>query len=116
MVLFMGNQKCGKHSFVLEKPPVITAWTSVAGKKESEGPLANTFDITKRDSYFGEKTWEQGEKKMQQIAASFVFQALLTSHLSPDFVNVTSLYQPSNVCHSSYVGVGISPISLPKEI
>ena len=64
----MGNQKCGKHSFKLEKAPVITAWASVAGKKESEGPLVNTFDITKKDSYFGEKTWEQAEKRMQQIA------------------------------------------------
>lgn len=64
----MGNQKCGKHSFILDKPPVITTWASVAGKKESEGPLTNTFDITKTDSYFGEKTWEQAEKRMQQIA------------------------------------------------
>lgn len=64
----MGNQKCGKHSFILDKPPVITTWASVAGKKESEGPLARTFDITKTDSYFGEKTWEQAEKRMQQIA------------------------------------------------
>ena len=64
----MGNHKCGKHSFILEKPPVITTWASVAGKKESEGPLARTFDITKTDSYFGEKTWEQAEKRMQQIA------------------------------------------------
>ena len=64
----MGNQKCGKHSFVLDKPPVITTWASVAGKKESEGPLSSTFDITKKDSYFGEKTWEQAEKRMQQIA------------------------------------------------
>ena len=50
----MENHKCGKHSFVLEKPPVITTWASVAGKKESEGPLAKTFDVVKRDSYFGE--------------------------------------------------------------
>lgn len=64
----MGNHKCGKHSFILDKPPVITTWASVAGKKESEGPLASTFDITKKDSYFGEKTWEQAEKRMQQIA------------------------------------------------
>ena len=64
----MGNQKCGKHSFILNKPPVITTWASVAGKKESEGPLSSTFDITKKDSYFGEKTWEQAEKRMQQIA------------------------------------------------
>ena len=64
----MKNQKCGRHSFVLEDPPVITAWASVAGKKESEGPLSHTFNLTKQDSYFGEKTWEQAEKKMQQLA------------------------------------------------
>ncbi len=64
----MKNQHCGKHSFVLEKPPVITAWSSVAGKKESEGPLGTYFDITSNDAYFGQKTWEQGEKRMQQIA------------------------------------------------
>ena len=58
----------GKSSFILGRPPVITAWASVAGKKESEGPLANTFDITSQDTYFGQKTWEQAEKQMQQIA------------------------------------------------
>ncbi len=64
----MGNQKQGRQSFVLEKPPVISAWASVAGKKESEGPLSNTFDIKQTDSYFGQKTWEQAERKMQQLA------------------------------------------------
>jgi stage V sporulation protein AD len=64
----MTNQKCGKQSFRLMNPPVISAWASVAGKKESEGPLGKYFDIVRTDSYFGEKTWEQGEKKMQQIA------------------------------------------------
>lgn len=64
----MGNHKQGKQSFVLDKPPVITAWASVAGKKESEGPLSNTFDIKQTDSYFGQNTWEQAEQKMQQLA------------------------------------------------
>ncbi len=64
----MGNQKCGKQSFILEHPVVITNWASVAGKKESEGPLGKTFDLTQTDSYFGQKTWEQAEKRMQQIA------------------------------------------------
>ena len=64
----MGNQQVGKQSFKLENPPVITAWASVVGKKESEGPLASTFDVKKTDSYFGQKTWELAEKRMQQIA------------------------------------------------
>ncbi len=63
----MSNRR-GKQSFVPETPPVITCWASVAGKKESEGPLNSHFDITVQDSYFGQKTWEQGEKRMQQLA------------------------------------------------
>lgn len=64
----MDDQKVGKQSFRLNCPPVITAWANVAGKKESEGPLKTYMDITSKDSYFGQKTWEQAEKKMQQIA------------------------------------------------
>lgn len=64
----MANQKRGRQSFILSDPPVITHWASVAGKKESEGPLAHTFDIKSQDTYFGQKTWEQGEKQMQKLA------------------------------------------------
>ena len=64
----MGNQKCGKQSFSLDPAPVIAGWASVAGKKEAEGPLKKYFDITNDDTTFGEKSWEQAEKKMQQQA------------------------------------------------
>ena len=64
----MAKQKRGRQSFVLEVPPVITHWASIAGKKESEGPLSHTFDVTSKDTYFSQKTWEQAEKYMQQQA------------------------------------------------
>lgn len=64
----METQKRGRQSFVLQKSPIITAWASVAGKKEAEGPLSHTFDIKCRDTYFGQTTWEQAEKHMQQQA------------------------------------------------
>ena len=64
----MVNRRRGKQSFSFEIPPTILNWASVVGKKESQGPLANTFDIKYTDSYFGQKTWEQAEKKMQQLA------------------------------------------------
>ena len=60
--------KKGKQSFLLPDPPVITAWASVAGKKESQGPLSTYFDYKSDDTLFGEKTWEQAENKMQQLA------------------------------------------------
>lgn len=64
----MANQKCGRRSFRLDNPPVITHWASIAGKKESEGPLGHTFDITSKDPYFGQKSWELAEQRMQQMA------------------------------------------------
>lgn len=66
----MVNHRCGRQSFTFENPPTIVNWASVVGKKESDGPLASTFDIKYTDSYFGQKTWEQAEKKMQQLAIS----------------------------------------------
>lgn len=64
----MARQKRGKQSFVHESPPVIAHWASVAGKKESQGPLAHTFDIRSNDTKFGQKTWEQAERHIQQLA------------------------------------------------
>ena len=66
------NQK-GKQSFLLPKPAIITSWASIVGKKESEGPLTAYFDIVGKDTHFGQKSWEQGEQRMQEI----VFAELL---------------------------------------
>ena len=64
----MAKYKQGKQSIFFPDPPVITAWASIAGKKESEGPLAHSFDMCSQDTYFGQNTWEQAEKRMQQLA------------------------------------------------
>ena len=63
----MKSIKHGRQSFVPENPPFICAWASTVGKKESQGPLHNHFDVHQSETYFGEKTWEQAENKMQQI-------------------------------------------------
>ena len=63
----MCSRKKGKQSFIFTNPPVIRNWASVAGRKESQGPLSNTFDIVVSDPYFSQKTWEQAENKLQQM-------------------------------------------------
>lgn len=70
----METQRRGKQSFILSQPPTITAWACTAGKKEGEGPLAKTFDVIQTETYFGEKTWEQAEKRMQQITLDTLLQ------------------------------------------
>lgn len=63
----MAEYRRGQQSFILPRSPVITAWASTAGKKESEGPLSHTFDITSQDTWFGQRTWEQAEKQLQRM-------------------------------------------------
>ena len=63
----MKSIKIGRQSFVPAAPPVIRAWASTVGKKESQGPLRSYFDVHQSETYFGETTWEQAENKMQQI-------------------------------------------------
>lgn len=70
----MATNKRGKQSFLLPEMPVITAWASVAGKKESEGPLSHYFDMTSQDTYFSQKTWEQAEGHMQKCALDILLK------------------------------------------
>ena len=63
----MAQNKRGKQSIVFKNKPVITTWASIAGKKEGQGPFRDLFDSVSDDAYFGEKTWEQGEKRLQQL-------------------------------------------------
>ena len=94
----MVSNRVGKHSFRFSCPPVIAAWTSVAGKKESEGPLSKYFDITDNDPYFGQKTWEQAEKQMQTLA----FEGLLKkANLTADKIGMVCSGDLLNQCIGS---------------
>ncbi len=64
----------GKRSLIFPQQPVLLAYASVAGKKESEGPLKNTFDVTTKDTKFGQKTWEKAETQMQKTAMLLAMQ------------------------------------------
>ena len=66
--MHMARNKLGSHTFRPEVPVYIANWAAVAGKKEAEGPLGHGFDTKSMDPKFGERTWEQAEKKMQQLA------------------------------------------------
>ena len=62
------NKKLGRQTVVLADPPSFAGWGNVAGKKEGEGPLGNTFDYIDVDDTFGETTWEKSESAMQKQA------------------------------------------------
>lgn len=64
----MTTKKIGTQTAALANPPSLAAWANVAGKKEGEGPLADTFDYIDKDDTFGESTWEKSESAMQKQA------------------------------------------------
>ena len=72
----MENFNCmrGKQSIEFAKTPYIVSSASIAGKKESEGPLGKMFDVVGNDDLFGEKTWEAAESTLQKEACLLALQ------------------------------------------
>lgn len=66
------SKMIGKQSISFQNPPYIVATSSVAGKKESEGPLGSLFDIVNEDPMFGQNTWEEAESEIMKEAANKV--------------------------------------------
>ena len=66
----MEQKRLGRQTVALARPPVLTGWAGVAGKKEGEGPLAAQFHYVSQDDSFGEKSWEKAESAMQRMALS----------------------------------------------
>lgn len=60
--------QCGKQTTLLENPVYIRCCASVAGKKESEGPLGEYFDVAVEDPMFGMNNWEEAESRLQEMA------------------------------------------------
>lgn len=65
---------CGTSSVAFRNPVFIQSCASVAGQKESEGPLGSCFDIVNEDPMFGTATWEAAESTMQKQAATLAIQ------------------------------------------
>ena len=70
----MSAKKTGQQTAVLASPPTILCAGNVVGRMEGEGPLAACFDDVDQDDTFGEATWEQSERAMQQKALALALQ------------------------------------------
>ena len=66
----MESKKRGRQTVALAHPPAVAGFASIVGKKEGDGPLADTFDLVNQDDTFGEKSWEKAESAMQKLALS----------------------------------------------
>lgn len=66
----MTTKKLGKQTVALASPPSVAGFANAVGKKEGEGPLADSFDFICEDDTFGEDSWEKAESAMQKQVLS----------------------------------------------
>lgn len=95
-------KRIGKRTIVFENNPCITGYGSVVGKKEHEGPLSNEFDAYTTDSFFGEKSFEKAESKLQKTALSY---ALNRAGVEPKDVDNIFAGDLLNQCIGSSFGL-----------
>ena len=81
----MAQNKIGRQTIKFVNRPMITGMCSVVGKKESQGPLKDWFDVKLDDDTYGEKTWEKSESKMLKEA---VMTAIKHSGTREDEIDV----------------------------
>ena len=95
-------------TIMMSTPPSIISYASVAGKKESEGPLGTFFDEINVDPYFGQKTFEKGESELQKKAINL---AISKANLQPNDINFIFAGDLLNQCIGTTFG--IRELSIP---
>ena len=94
--------KKGFSTYIMENKPSILSYAGIASKKESQGPLAEYFDIICEDTTFGEQTWEKAESRMQKDAANKAFEK---ANLSQNDIDIILAGDLLNQCTSSTFGL-----------
>ena len=95
-------KRIGKRTIIFENKPRIISYGSVVGKKEHEGPLSNEFESYTTDSFFGEKSFEKAESRLQKTA---VQTALDKAGLTPDDIDNIFAGDLLNQCIGSSFGL-----------
>ncbi len=70
----MQTKRLGRQTVRLSRPPSVVSFAAIGSRHEAKGPLAAYFDELSPDSFFGAKTWEQGESAMQSRALEHALQ------------------------------------------
>ncbi len=91
-------QRMGKYTIELTNTPSIIGYAAVVGEKEAKGPLGQCFDKACKDAFFGEKTFEKAETKMQKLT---IETAVKKSGLSKKDIQIAFAGDLLNQCIGS---------------
>lgn len=96
-------KRLGEGTLVFENMPAVAGYASVAGKKESEGPLGKLFDKVIYDSRGGTDTYEAAESALQREA---VLRAMEKCGLRAPDCDCVFAGDLLNQCAASAFGLG----------
>lgn len=102
------SQIKGSQSLNFSQAPYIISAASVAGSKESEGPLGKLFDMVNQDDLFGAQTWEEAESTMQKEACVL---ALGKAHVKAE--SVRYLFGGDLLRQGIATSMGVEELQIP---
>lgn len=100
--------RIGRYTIAYSNQPVVAGFGSVAGKKESEGPLKEYFHKIEYDTKLGCDTWEQAESMLQKEAIQI---ALEKAQISGELIQLAFGGDLLNQCIST--GYSIRGFNIP---
>ncbi len=101
-------KRCGRQTAYFPTAPSIRGIGTVAGKKESNGPLGAYFDVKLTDSLCEKDTWEKAERKMLVDAVDTVLNKTETSENEIDRIIMGDLL--NQIISASYAA---SEVAMP---
>lgn len=101
------TKKIGTGTYVFQNPVEVSAFASIVGQKEKEGPLGKYFTKYSYDEYFKQDSFEKAESFMQKEVLNDVIQKEQISPQDIDFIFAGDLL---NQCAGSNFSVRDTPV------
>ncbi len=101
------TKKIGTGTYVFQNPVEVSAFASIVGQKEKEGPLGKYFSKYSYDEYFKQDSFEKAESFMQKEVLNDVIQKEQISPQDIDFIFAGDLL---NQCAGSNFSVRDTPV------
>jgi len=96
------NKRLGKQTIKIAGDVKIINCASIVGRKEGTGPFGSKFDVVLEDGYWGEKSWEKAETKMQKEA---IIKAVAKANKSIADINMIFAGDLLNQCIGTSFGI-----------
>ncbi len=100
----METKRIGAQTLRFSRPPRVESFANIGAKLEGQGPMADYFDELSEDSFFGEKTWEKGEARMQKRVLS---RALEKATRRPEELDLIFAGDLLNQCIGTSFALGV---------